>query len=158
MTAITAGSLPTRRRWIVIALAISVILNLFFVGILLGSMGRGPLMRERLEHAAQQMRLTAQQTSAFRQFEATLGQRAAIHTTNAAIWTKIADPATQQDEVVALLDSVAKNRMEAQHQVAVSMGKFLSMLTPEQRATFMEEARTSPHPRGPVARLRQLLP
>ena len=159
MTAITAGSLPSRQRWIVIALTISIIINLFFVGIFVGSMGSGPsLMHERLERIVRQMGLTAQQNTAFRQFEATLGQRTVTRTANAAIWAKVADPATKQDEIVALLDGVAKNRMEAQHQVAVSMARFLSILTPEQRATFIEEARTSPHPRGPVARLRQLLP
>ncbi|HEX4112384.1 MAG TPA: periplasmic heavy metal sensor [Stellaceae bacterium] len=157
-----AGARPPRRRWpVIVALTVSVALNLFFVGVIAGSMSvlhHGGNVHDRFEQIVGEMALSPGQRAAFRDFQATLRQHgAAMHRANMAIWSKIADPSTGQDQIAALLDSTVQNRTKFQQDVVASLEKFLAALTPEQRAAFVSKARNTPHPHGPLHRLHELL-
>jgi uncharacterized membrane protein len=148
-----AGTHPSRRRWLIVVVAVSIALNLFFVGMVAGHFRhrhRLPVMnqRERFERIAADLNLNDVQTAAFRQFQTTLRTNgAAMRAANAAAWARIADPATSPDQITTLLASTVKNRTEFQQDIANAMGKFLGSLTPTQRATFVDEARNTAHPR-----------
>lgn len=141
------GTRPSRRRWLIVALTVSVALNLFFIGMIAGHMhGRHPpqpfAQRERFEHIAAELGLNDTQHAAFQKFELAMRQRgAAMRAANAAVWAKIADPATPPDQIPAMLGSTVKTRTELQQEMADTLGKFLATLTPDQRATFVDEAR-----------------
>jgi uncharacterized membrane protein len=150
-----AGTRSSRRRWLIIALTVSVALNLFLVGVFASHMHRhrGPppqamAPRERLEHIAADLELNDAQKAAFGQFETTLRQHGAtMRRANMADWAKIAEPATGPDQIAPLLADTVKNRTAFQQDVADAMGKFLASLTPAQRAAFIEEARNPGHHR-----------
>ena len=143
---VAAGTPPSRRRWLIIALTVSVAINLFIAGLVVGHfhrLHRPPAgMHNRFEHIVGNLGLTETQNAAFREFQTALRVHgAAMRTANAAAWAKIADPATKPDQIPALLAQTVKNRTEFQQDIATAMGKFLASLKPEQRATFIEQAR-----------------
>jgi Spy/CpxP family protein refolding chaperone len=156
-----AGTGTSRRGWLFfVVLTVSLALNLFFIGVIAGSLpashheggGRG-----RFERIIDGMALTAGQKSAFHDFQKTLREHGkAMHHANMQVWSKIADPATGQDQIAPLLSSAEKNRTDFQQDVAGTLAKFLGSLTPAQRAEFIREARAAPHPHGPLHRLREL--
>jgi uncharacterized membrane protein len=141
------GTRPSRRRWLIVALTVSVALNLFFVGLIAGHVRRHhppPTLaqRERFEHIANELGLNDTQRATFQTFQSAMRQHgAAMRAANTATWAKIADPATPPDQIPSLLGGTVKNRTEFQQTVADTLGKFLATLTPDQRATFVEEAR-----------------
>lgn len=140
-----AGTPPSRRRWLIVALTVSLAVNLFLIGMFAGSMrhhhGPPPGPHERFEGIAAELGLNDAQKAAFDQFTTTLRQQGgAMRRANLAAWTKIADPATSSDQITALLNETVKNRGDFQQDVANAMGKFLTSLTPDQRATFIEKA------------------
>jgi uncharacterized membrane protein len=140
-----AGTRPSRRRWPIVALTVSVALNLFLIGLFAGSMrhhhGPPPGLHERFAHIAAALGLNDAQKAAFDQFTTTLHKQAsAMRAANMEAWAKIADPGTGPDQIAALLNSTVKNRTDFQQDVANALGKFLASLTPEQRATFIEQA------------------
>jgi uncharacterized membrane protein len=145
-----AGTQPSRRRWLLIALTVSLAFNLFLVGVFAGHMHtrHGPPMgpHERFAHIAAELGLNDTQKAAFGQFETVLRQHGGtMHRANMAAWAKIADPATGADQIAALLSGTVKNRTEFQQDVADAMGKFLASLTPQQRASFIAAAREPWH-------------
>jgi uncharacterized membrane protein len=154
-----AGTSPSRRRWLIVALTVSVALNLFLIGVFAGHMHRhhGPppqamAPRERFEHIADNLGLNDAQKAAFGQFETVLRQHGAtMRRANMADWAKIAEPATGPDQIAPLLADTVKNRTAFQQEVAAAMGKFLASLTPAQRASFIEEARSTGR-HGPMRR------
>jgi Spy/CpxP family protein refolding chaperone len=140
-----AGTPPSRRRWLIVALTVSLAINLFLIGLFAGSMrhhhGPPPGPHERFEQIAADLGLNDAQKAAFGQFTTTLREQGgAMRRANMAAWTKIADPSTGPDQIAALLNGTVKNRTDFQQDVANSLGKFLTALTPEQRATFIEKA------------------
>lgn len=143
-----AGTGSSRRRWLIVALTVSVALNLFFVGVIAGHVHfRHPppplAQRERFEHIAGDLGLNDTQLAAFQQFQSAMRLHgASMRATNSAIWAKIADPTTAPDQIRGLLSGTVKSRAEFQQDTADALAKFLSSLTPDQRATFIEEART----------------
>ncbi len=147
------GTRPSRRRWLIVVVAVSVALNLIFVGMVAGHFRHRHRLvvlnqRERFERIAADLKLSDTQAAAFRQFQTSLRTHgAAMRAANAAAWARIADPATSSDQITTLLDSTVKNRIEFQQDIANAMGKFLASLTPTQRATFVDEARNTPRPR-----------
>jgi uncharacterized membrane protein len=148
-----AGTHPSRRRWLIVVVAVSIALNLFFVGMVAGHFRHRHRLvvmnqRERFERIAADLNLNDIQTAAFRQFQTTMRTNgAAMRAANAAAWARIGDPATSPDQITTLLASTVKNRTEFQQDIANAMGKFLASLTPTQRATFVDEARNTAHPR-----------
>ena len=156
-----AGTSPSRRRWLFVALTVSAALNLFFIGMLAGGlaiMQRPPPQRDRLEQITARMRLNPAQEMAFHQFQKTTRQPAVrMHHTMVVIWTQLANPATAADQIAPLLNQTVQIRTAFQQDVATALGKFLASLTPEQRVTFIHESRAAPHPNGPLHRLGELL-
>jgi uncharacterized membrane protein len=145
-----AGARPSRRRWLIVALTVSLALNLFFVGVFAGHrLGRhGPPMgpHEHFAGIAADLGLNDAQKAAFSQFETVLRQHGgAMRHANMEAWGKIADPATSPDQIAALLAGTVESRTAFQQDVAGAMGKFLTSLTPQQRATFIAEARQPWH-------------
>jgi len=147
-----AGTRPSRRRWLLGALAASLALNLFFLGTVAGHFRHhrrlaGMSQRERFERVAADLKMNDAQTAAFQNFQTTMRVHgAAMRAANATAWARIADPATSPDQITALLGSAVKNRSEFQQDAANAMGKFLLTLTPTQRATFVDEARNNTRP------------
>jgi uncharacterized membrane protein len=147
-----AGTLPSRRRWLIVVVAVSIALNLFFIGMVAGHFRHrhrlAPLnQRERFERIAADLKMSDPQRAAFQRFQTILrANGAAMRAANAAAWARIADPETSTDQISELLNSTVKNRNEFQQDVANAMGKFLASLTPAQRANFIDEARNTPHP------------
>ncbi len=141
------GTRPSRRRWLIVALTVSVALNLFFIGMIAGHMrGHRPAppfaQRERFEHIIDGLGLNDTQRAAFQKFQSAMRQHgAAMRAANTVTWAKIADPATPPDQIPTLLGGTVKNRTEFQQDVADTLGKFLATLTPDQRTRFVEEAR-----------------
>lgn len=157
-----AGTPPSRRRWLIVVVAVSVALNMFFIGVMAGHMhGRHPhppppppgqfgQQRERFDRIIVDLGLNDAQKAAFQQFQTVMRQHGtAMRTAIAAAWAKIADPATTPDQIPALLDGMVKNRTDFQQDLTGAMGKFLATLTPKQRAEFIEEARDPGHRRPP---------
>ncbi len=152
-----AGTPPSRRRWLIVVVAVSVALNMFFIGAIAGHMhGRHPHppppgqfgQHERFERIAADLGLNDAQKAAFQQFQTVMRQHGtAMRAAITAAWAKIADPATKPDEFPALLDGMVKSRTDFQQDLAGAMGKFLASLTPAQRAEFIEEARNPGHHR-----------
>ena len=142
------GASPPRRRWLIVALTVSLALNLFLVGVFAGHIHRHPHPqgmnpRERIQHIADGLNLNDAQKAAFASLEAAMRQHGAkMRRNNMAAWAKIADPATPADQIAPLLEGTVKNRTEFQSQVADAFAKFLATLTPDQRARFIDEMRT----------------
>jgi uncharacterized membrane protein len=141
-----AGTSPARRRWLVVALTVSLALNLFLVGVFAGHMHtrHGPPLgpRERIEHIVADLELNDAQKAAFDRFEVAFRQHSGpMRRANAEVWAKIGNPTTGQDQIAALLGSAMKNRLEFQQTVSNALGAFLATLTPAQRVKFVEEAR-----------------
>ena len=148
-----AGTHPSRRRWLIVVVAASLALNLFFVGMVAGHFRHrhrlaAPNPRERFERIAADLKLNDAQMAAFQHFQTTLRTNgAAMRAANAAAWARMADPATSPDQITELLNSTVKSRTEFQQDVANAMGKFLASLTPAQRADFIDKARNTARPR-----------
>jgi uncharacterized membrane protein len=142
-----AGASPPRRRWLIVALTVSLAFNLFLVGVFAGHVHRHPhlppsSLHERLQHIAEGLSLNDAQKTAFAQLELTMRQHGAqMRRSNVAAWAKIGDPATPSGEIGDLLGGTVKNRTAFQQEVADAFGKFLATLTPEQRASFVDEMR-----------------
>jgi uncharacterized membrane protein len=143
-----AGTPPSRRRWLIVALTVSVALNLFLLGVIAGHMHHRPppplAMRERFERIANRLAMNDTQKQAFQQFEATLRRNgAAMRASNLAAWAKIGDPTVAPDQIAPLLTDAVKTKAQFQQENAALFAKFLATLTPDQRATFVDEARNS---------------
>jgi uncharacterized membrane protein len=143
------GAPPSRRRWVLVALTVSLAVNLFLLGVIAGHMHHRhppPTMRERFEHIVGSLGLDDSQKGAFQQFVTVMRQHGpAMRAANAAAWAKIGDPATTPDQIGTLLDGTVKARTGFQQEMAVALTRFLSSLTPQQRATFIEDARRPNH-------------
>lgn len=148
-----AGTPPSRRRWLIVVVAVSIALNLFFIGMVAGHFRHGHRLaslnqRERFERIAADLKMNDAQRTAFQRFQTILrANGAAMRAANVAAWARIADPETSPDQITELLNTTVKNRTQFQQDVANAMGKFLTSLTPAQRANFIDEARNTPHPR-----------
>lgn len=147
-----AGTPPSRRRWLLVALTVSVALNLFLLGVIAGHMHHGPPpqlgQRERFERIAGRLGLNGAQNTAFQQFEGTMRRNgAAMRAASAATWAKIGDPGTEPGQIAALIQETMKARTQFQQDTATAFGTFLSTLTARQRATFVDEARKPGHHR-----------
>lgn len=143
-----AGTPPSRRRWLLVALTVSVAINLFLLGMIAGHMHHHPPpplgQRERFEHIAGRLGLNDSQKADFEQLEGTMHRNgAAIRAANLAAWAKVGDPATTPDQIGTLLQDSVKNRIAFQADMAAAMAKFLASLTPQQRATFVDQARNA---------------
>jgi uncharacterized membrane protein len=140
------------RRGLVIGLVVSLAFNLFFIGILVGTSvmvhaGHGP--SERVERMAARLQLDDQQRAAYMQFIETMRRGIKpLHDANLAVWSRIGDASANGSEIHGLLEQTIVNRHDYQERVADALDRFLTLLSPDQRARFVEASRTENQPSG----------
>jgi Spy/CpxP family protein refolding chaperone len=131
--------------WLVLTLSLA--LNLFFVGGALWIRFNGPPVpmnaEERLHRIGAQLGLDAQQKEAFEQYSQTLRTR--MHLMRKAVepmmhnaWAEVAKPDADEAKVVELFDEASQTRRSFMRELAPITLSFLSKLSPEQRAKFVE--------------------
>lgn len=138
-----------RARLVWIALALSLTLNLFFVGGLLWvKLSMHPPLPpiERMQRLGQALDLTADQRVAFEQFVRVIRLRGRyVRETNQPllerIWGEVAKPAPDQDLVAKLGAEVNGNRTAFQKEASTALLAFMKTLTPEQRSKLADIAK-----------------
>ncbi|GEM_PF-2212041 len=160
MTAPVEG--PTSRpsskgRLVKVALALSLALNVCFIGGLLYSKFMRPT--PPLIMLGRELDLEADQRKSFQGFlQAVRGKGAALRETNLAvgrqIWDELSQPKPDQQKLASLFQQIADNRRDYQTAVSTALVPFLETLSIEQRQRFIEISKR----RQAVAnRMRQLL-
>lgn len=144
----TAGQPGKKGRLVKVALALSLALNIFFIGGLVYTKivmehWRGP---PPLQTLAGELNLTPDQRKTFREFvQAVRTGGMALREANlklgAQIWDELSKPQPDQDKIAKVLTQVADNRRDFQTAVAKALLPFLESLNPEQRAKFIEIAK-----------------
>ena len=160
MTAPLEGATSPPRsqgRLVKVALALSLVLNVFFVGGLVYSKFVQPAPLVAL---GRQLNLEPDQRKAFQSFLQVVRRKgAALRDTNskvsAQIWEELSQPKPDEQKLTALFTEVATNRHEYQMAVGSAIIPFLETLTSEQRARFVEISKRRQD--AMAGRLRQLL-
>jgi Spy/CpxP family protein refolding chaperone len=144
----TAGQPGKTGRLVKVVLALSLALNVFFIGGLTYTKfvlerGRG---MPPLQALAGELNLTPDQRTTFREFAQTvrsggMALREANLKLGAQIWDELSKPQPDQDKIAQVLSQVADNRRDFQTAVAKALLPFLANLTPEQRTKFIEIAK-----------------
>jgi len=138
-----------RKRWVLgLLLALSVTLNLCFIGgFVYTKFATGEWMspQQRVAALAGDLKLTPDQRLSFREMIQVLrlkGQslRAANAELAAQVMTELAKPQPDQDTVTRLFGQIVDNRRQFQLQVGTALAAFFTKLTPEQRTHFIELA------------------
>jgi uncharacterized membrane protein len=140
-----------RGRLVWIALALSLTLNVFFIGGLFWVktfMHPPPPPLERMQRLGETLNLSPDQHHAFEQFVGTIRQHAhAVRTSNRPlvlrIWAELAKPKPDETEVAKLGEQVNTNRLAFQRDVSGAMLTFIKTLSPEQRAHLAQIASTA---------------
>ena len=135
-----------RARLVWIALALSLVVNVFFVGGLLWvKLSIHPPMPplERMLHIGQSLNLNDDQRIALDQFLRVIRLRGRfLRETNQPllerIWTELAKPAPDDDAIAKLGAEIEQNRNAFQHELAMVLLTFVKTLTPEQRAKLAD--------------------
>ena len=144
-----------RQRWSVVLLAVSLALNLFFVaGAVWIHLHAPPSPAARFRQMSEQLNRDAKQKDAFQDYIRALRangelMRQQTEPTIGAAWAELAKPQGDQAKVMQLFDQAAEKRHEIQRQLASQTFAFLALLSPEQRAKFVEIWRQH---RGPLLR------
>jgi Spy/CpxP family protein refolding chaperone len=144
-----------RGRGVLIALALSITLNVFVLGGLMWSMVAPPPspptgnLASRLNAAARRLELSPEQRQAFRHFAADArAVREELRQNNAPvmrqIWAEMAKPQPDQAAINNLSDQAVENRRAYQRKMATNLMTFLGSLTPEQRERFATFAMRRP--------------
>ena len=154
---IAAGS-TARRNWWKVPLALSLVLNLFFVGGALWIRVHAPpplSPEQRLERIGGQLGLDAGQQRAFAQYSQTVhglmqSMHQAVQPMFANAWAEIGKPHADEATVMQLFDQADQERRRYMRQLTSATLSFLATLSPEQRAKFVQLARPHnrhwPHP------------
>jgi uncharacterized membrane protein len=157
---VAAGTKPSRRWWLIVVLTLSLALNLFFIGVIVGTAAEmragGPA--ERFERIGARLQLNPDQEAALRAFLVTLRQRGrATREVNMSVWKQLGDPALDKAQIPTLLEKSVQNRADFQAALATALGQFLETLSAEQRAAFVTGTAGENQPRGPFRAIRELL-
>jgi uncharacterized membrane protein len=151
-----------RGRLVWVALALSLTLNVFFIGglVWVKTFMRPPPFSERLHAFGHSLHLTGAQREGFNQFIRALRQHArAAREANqpllTQIWAELAKPSPDNDLVTKLGAQVNDNRAAFQKEASSELLTFLKTLTPEQRAHIGEIVRSAHE--EPARRLFQLI-
>jgi len=152
-----------RARLIWVALALSLTLNVFFVGGLLWvKLSTHPPLPplERMLRIGQDLTLNDQQHLALDQFLRVIRLRGRfLRETNQPllerIWAELAKPTPDDDAIAKLGAEIEKNRADFQHEAATALLSFVKTLTPEQRAKLAEITKAANDP--PARRLFELI-
>lgn len=161
-TAEVVDRAPKRRRGVVIALVLSLALNVFFVAGLIGHLvfhvqfghpPMGPI--QRFERASHEMDLSGAQRTAFDGMIATLRQhRRETFQKNRPlfdqIWDQLAKPQPDDKVIADLIAQADANHVAFQKEATAAMESFLATLSLQQRAQFADLAKwpqpVPPHP------------
>ncbi len=154
MTVVTAGTrAATRQRWLSVALAASLALNLLFIAGAVWSRLHAPPgpvpISVRADHIADVLNLDPQhRESLLRYFQDLRAHLRQMHSevgpVIGAAWAELAKPNADEGEVMRLFDEAAQKRRSFQRQLTSSTLAFLATLTPEQRAKFVQLVRQRP--------------
>ncbi|HEX7970283.1 MAG TPA: periplasmic heavy metal sensor [Stellaceae bacterium] len=143
----------TRGRLLWVALALSLTLNIFFVAGLLWTRAAEPVSAfpERLARVADEINLSQHQRGAFQQLQREMLDRSQrLRDSNRpvfqSIWDELGAAQPDQARISQLVDEATENRRAYQMDVSAALGRFLAVLSPEQRAQFVELAKR-PHNR-----------
>ena len=140
----TASTRSPRRHLLITLIAISVALNLFFIAGAAWTRLHGPRsIDERYEQMAAELKLDPQQHVAFDRYVATM--RARVEEMRQQIdplignaWEQLAKPQTDTAQIMALFDQASDKRRAFQRELATETVAFLTLLSPEQRSTFVK--------------------
>lgn len=133
-----------RQRWPAVLLAASLALNLFFVaGAVWIRQHAPPSPAARFRQMADELNLDTKQKAAFQDYIRALRAHAELmrqqtEPTIAAAWAEMAKPQGDQARVIQLFDEATEKRHAMQRELASQTFAFLAMLSPEQRAKFVE--------------------
>jgi uncharacterized membrane protein len=147
----------SRGRLVTVALALSLALNVCFIGGLVYSKLVPPTAP--LVALGRELNLTPDQRKEFQSFVQVVRKRGtALRETNSKvglqIWDELSQPKPDEQKLTALFAEVANNRRDYQTAVASGLLPFLETLTPEQRQRFVEFSKRRQEGAG---RMRQLL-
>jgi uncharacterized membrane protein len=142
-----------RQHLLWVLLALSLALNLFFVGGALWIRIQGPPLpmspEERLQRIGAQLTLDPQQKQAFEQYSQTVRTRMrqmheAVDPLINHAWSEMAKPGADGARVVQLFEEAGQARRGFMRELAPITLSFLATLSPEQRTKFVELARQRP--------------
>jgi Spy/CpxP family protein refolding chaperone len=146
----TAATIWPHRRLLLALLAVSVVLNLFFVAgaawTRWGAQTQSPTPERPLQKMAAQLDLDPRQRIAFNAYAAATRARVekmreqVAPLINAA-WEEIAKPQADPGQVTRLFDEAAEKRRELQREATLQTLDLLAVLSPAQRAKFVAIAR-----------------
>jgi uncharacterized membrane protein len=140
----SSGRAPRRSRGLIVALALSLTLNVFVVGGLLWAHMhfRRPLPPiQRFVVISREINLNDAQHVAFQHMIVTMRQRGRAqfqenHPLFDQIWDQLAKPQPDQKAIDDLINRVDENHRAFQKDMTANLEAFLATLTPEQRAQF----------------------
>ena len=165
MTAIAETSRPTgwRGRLVWIALALSLTLNVFFVGgVAWVKLSAHPPLPpiERMQRIGQALNLTDEQHLAFEQFLRVVRLRGRFfRETNQplleGVWAELAKPTPDDDTINKLSAQIEQNRAAFEHEASAALLAFVKTLNPEQRAKLADVTKAAIDP--PTRRLFEII-
>ena len=154
MTAASVALRPGSRRhlfWVILVLSLA--LNLCFIAGALWIRVQGPPLpmtpEQRLQQIEPQLALNPQQKAAFDEYARTVRSRVqsmheAIEPQVANAWSELAKPDADEAKVMQLFDQAGDQRRAFRRELGTATFIFLTKLSPEQRAKFVELARQRP--------------
>jgi len=150
VSAATAGAgrrtARSPRRLVWVLLALSVALNLFFVGgalwIRVHPAAVLSFQEQRFQRMARELDLAPQQRAGFDRYVAAMRSRTAqmhqqLAPLYAAAWQEMAQPHADEAQVMRLFDEATAKRREFQREATSQTLAFLAVLSPAQRARFL---------------------
>jgi Spy/CpxP family protein refolding chaperone len=154
---VTAASVAlrpgSRRHLFLVILVLSLALNLCFIAGALWIRVQGPPLpmtpEQRLQQIEPQLALNTQQKAAFDEYARTVRSRVqsmheAIEPQVANAWSELAKPDADEAKVMQLFDQAGDQRRAFRRELGTATFTFLTKLSPEQRAKFVELARQRP--------------
>lgn len=147
MTALPVGAAagarrPGTNRWLIVALVLSLALNLCFVAGAVWTRMHHPTGAEWFREVSGTLHLNPQQETALHQFVRTMrlrseGMREDVGPLIGNAWSEIAKPQPDEAQIMRLFDQAAGKRHDFQRDATAETLKFLATLGPEQREKFV---------------------
>jgi len=146
---------PARLPWILLALSLA--LNLFFIGgvFWMRSQWHGPMgPAERIERVAKQLTLDADQRAAFERFVRAIRMKARdLRETNQPLideaWQDFAKAEPDEAAIDKLFEAAANNRRSFQIETGRALRAFLAVLNEDQRAAFIAMVKSRDNRKAP---------
>lgn len=142
----TAGTRSPRRHLLTTLVAISLALNLFFIAGAVWTRLNGPLAAlgpdDRYDQMAAELKLDPQQRVAFDRYVGAMRSRVddmrqQIEPLIGNAWEELAKPQADANQVMTLFDQASEKRRGFQSELTSQTIAFLSVLSPEQRKSFV---------------------